>query len=133
MLRILLFCFAMFGFIPGFCQLNTNAINATFYEFTAYIESINNEILIDARPEDEVGKGGFSNSIAVSTKAQLENIIGEIDKSMPILVYCMEGERSVMVCNTLIEQGFDIVINLEDGIRKHKKQLKKFNQKQEQQ
>ena len=46
----------------------------------------------------------------------LETHLAQLDKMVPIVVYCKSGGRSAMACQILLDAGFHAVSNLEGGI-----------------
>lgn len=83
-------------------------------------ELINNEkelLIIDVRKEKEFEESRIFNAINIPVD-ELEWDIQEYDeyKDKPVLVYCNVGHKSIFACNILIEEGFNNVYNLGQGI-----------------
>ncbi len=79
-------------------------------------------LIIDVRLLREFRKERINNSVLASGREALQQLLEEIDKSINIMIYCEEGDRSLIaseiVCNEL---KFKNVYNLEDGIIQWKK------------
>ena len=119
----------MYGFMSAFGQLNENVENASFKNFVKAIETYDNEIIIDARPQHQKDEFGFQQAVHIPTKENLEKFADTTDLETPILVYCTEGFRSVDACNLLFELGFTTLINLKSGIKNKKREIIKLNKK----
>ena len=99
-------------------QQNICYINANTTEFQYYIDSCNNELIIDVRLAKEYTTKAIPTAINAPSKNNLLSIIDTLDRDTPILVYCIEGERSVQACDIICKKGFTFVVNLKYGLRK---------------
>lgn len=124
LLLLIVFCGQVLGVNA---QMHDSVINASFKEFTNYIETIDNKIIVDVRPAEEVLCSGFKDALFAPTKKKLMEIINETDNTTTVLIYCTEGVRSISACNLFIENKFEMVINLNSGIKNHKKKIQSFN------
>lgn len=115
MTRIIILIGLFFISQSCFSQQNSCFIDADNAQFQHYIDSCNNELIIDVRIADNYIKGAISMAINAPTKYTLLNLLNTIDSDTPILVYCTEGERSVQACNIICEKGFVFVVNLKKG------------------
>jgi len=91
-------------------------INLSSEEFITQIDSFENEIIIDVRHEDMKRDVIIENALYISTRNDLIKFVDSMDRDIPILVYCVIGERSVAACNLLCEKGFNHIANLKNGI-----------------
>ena len=92
--------------------------NANRSKFQFYIDSCDNEYIIDVRIPKRYQSGSIPMAINAPTKDDLLNLIDQLDRDTPILIYCTEGTRSIQACNIICTQGFTFVINLKEGFAK---------------
>ncbi|MDA3781015.1 MAG: rhodanese-like domain-containing protein [Bacteroidales bacterium] len=97
--------------------------NLSAEDFYIKMNLSNDDLLLDVRLFTEYRKKRIKNSIYAGTKDELIRIIKNIDKEIPILVYCTMGKRSVTVCKILINEfDFKNVYNLQNGLQNWLKQ-----------
>lgn len=74
-------------------------------------------LILDVRTPNEFYNGHIPNSKLIPLQ-QLEQRISEIEnyKNKDILVYCRKGNRSTVAAEILIENGFNSLYNMRDGI-----------------
>ena len=68
-------------------------------------------IVIDVRTPEEFERGHIEDSSNVEWE-MISSIINEIKKDQKIYLYCRSGRRSQNATNTLIDLGYEDVINL---------------------
>ncbi|TVS10943.1 MAG: hypothetical protein EA419_09475, partial [Wenzhouxiangella sp.] len=69
--------------------------------------------LVDVRSDDEISAGMIPGAIHVPLD-RLEDMMGDLDKSKPVLVHCATGVRAEMAYRTLNAEGFDVeYVNVE--------------------
>lgn len=71
--------------------------------------------IIDVREPDEFA-GGHIKGAKLIPLGQLASRMGEIDKTKPVLVYCLSGVRSKQAAYVLGKSGYIKVYNLRRGI-----------------
>ena len=72
--------------------------------------------LIDVRTAEEVAGGIIENSINIDWNGpDFKSNVEQLDKSKPVVVYCMSGKRSAAASEYLVEAGFQQVFDLEGG------------------
>jgi molybdopterin/thiamine biosynthesis adenylyltransferase/rhodanese-related sulfurtransferase len=73
-------------------------------------------LFVDVREPDEWEEGHVPGAIHV-TRGRLESRIEGLvpDKSRPLVVYCSVGSRSAFATKSLLEMGYDDVVNLAGG------------------
>jgi len=71
---------------------------------------------IDARENNEYQVSAIENAYWVGYDSFNLNVLSNLDKNTPLVVYCSVGYRSEKVSEKLIEQGFSEVYNLYGGI-----------------
>ena len=75
-------------------------------------------ILLDVREPDEFAVSHLSGAIRVSPDATPDQLIGKIDFSRPIVLYCSVGYRSSVLARRLVAAGAEHAMNLEGSIFK---------------
>lgn len=71
--------------------------------------------LIDVRSNHEFSQGALKNAVNMPIES-IPHAAGSIDKSKPVMLYCVSGTRASMVKQFLESLGFNYVYNL-GGIR----------------
>ena len=106
------------------CQNSSSsqgAINQTISvdEFQSKLSTLNNTQLIDVRTPEEYAGGHLKNAINMNyISDDFEEELGKLDKSKPVLVYCLSGGRSSRAANKIQDMGFSAVYNMDGGIMK---------------
>ena len=75
-----------------------------------------NLVVLDVRADHEFGEGHLEGAIMIDV--QLEDFpekVGQLDKSVPYLVYCKAGSRSARAVELMSQIGFTDVAALEGG------------------
>ena len=95
---------------PQIQNLNVN-------EFEKQIVATNSEQLIDVRTPQEFARSHIPNAKNININGiAFRKEIEKLDKSKPVLVYCMSGGRSKSAMEVFREAGFATVYNLSGGI-----------------
>jgi len=71
--------------------------------------------LLDVRQDFEYAEGHLPGARHIPLP-ELSERLGELDKNLPILVYCHGGMRSLAAANMLAGQGFREIMSLKGGI-----------------
>ncbi len=71
--------------------------------------------LIDVREESEYNEGHIAGAKLIPI-GEFASRIGEIDKTKPVLVYCLSGPRSAEAAQVLAQSGYTKVYNLTNGV-----------------
>jgi rhodanese-related sulfurtransferase len=74
--------------------------------------------LLDVRELDEYAVSHLAGAIQVSPDATSDQLIGKIDFSKPVVLYCSVGYRSSVLARRLIAAGAKETMNLEGSIFK---------------
>ena len=77
----------------------------------------NNLILLDVRTVKEYQSGHIKNSINIPHDQLILNVnVLDQYKNQPIVVFCRSGRRAQLVIDTLIENKFNQIVDLEGDI-----------------
>lgn len=72
-------------------------------------------MLLDVRQDFEYAEGHLPGARHISLP-ELSERLGELERQLPILVYCRSGKRSLAAANLLAGQGFRKIMSLKGGI-----------------
>lgn len=98
---------------------NGVATNLSATEFSAKIKDLSSAPLLDVRTPDEFSKGHLKNAKNVDWNGNdFDAKVATLDKTKPVLVYCLSGGRSGAAANKLRNDGFKEVYELDGGIMK---------------
>jgi thioredoxin 1 len=88
-------------------------------EFQDKIAELSNAVILDVRTPDEFNGGTIENAInADITSYDFTNVVQTLDKSTPVMVFCLSGGRSKDAAKALRNMGFNTVYELKGGILK---------------
>ena len=88
-------------------------------EFAAKIKAVPGVTIVDVRTPGEFSKGHLVNAENYDWNgSDFDNQIATLDKSKPVLVYCLSGGRSAAAANKMRAAGFKEVYELAGGIIK---------------
>jgi rhodanese-related sulfurtransferase len=75
-------------------------------------------VLLDVRTPAEVAQGRIAQSQVIDFQSpDFRARLAQLDKAVPVYVYCASGGRSGQTLEMLRGMGFASVVNLEGGIR----------------
>ena len=89
-------------------------VNVTISEAKRRIET-DELMLLDLRTKDEYDSAHIAGALIIPFP-ELRNASEELNKNKKIMLYCENGSNSTIASKTLIENGFDKVYNVLDGI-----------------
>ena len=89
--------------------------NATVNEAQQLIIEEDDITILDVRTQQEYDFGHIPNATLIPVD-ELDDRLGELNETKAILVYCRTGVRSAQASQTLTDNGFSTVYNLEGGI-----------------
>ena len=73
--------------------------------------------VLDVRTPKEFGEGHLPGAVNMNVKeGDFEQQIQNLDKTKPVLVYCLAGVRSSEAARTLAKNGFTKIYNFKDGM-----------------
>ena len=115
--KLLLSVITLFaGCLTGCGQQKIRTVDADEFEKTI---SQDNVQLVDVRTEAEFRDGHIASDKVKNIDVKQPGFAGqadqELDKGLPVAVYCRSGRRSLDAAKQLTERGFE-VINLKGGI-----------------
>lgn len=85
-------------------------------ELATLQKQIPNLKLVDVRTPKEVEAGSIEGHVAIDFYGDnFKDLISELDKEQPTLMYCRSGGRSGKAMQMMQEMGFKEVYNLEGG------------------
>lgn len=88
-------------------------------EFADKIKELPEATLIDVRTPEEFEKGHIANAVNYDwNNPQFEKQMAALDKSKPVLVYCLSGARSLAAADKMRISGFSEVYEMEGGLIK---------------
>lgn len=73
-----------------------------------------NVILVDVRDEKDFEERSIPNAVHVD-QYNFSDFVEQTDKKIPLIIYCYRGNRSYTMAQRFIDEGFEIVYNLEGG------------------
>jgi len=99
-------------------EVNTNL---TASQFEQKLNELKSAVLIDVRTLGEFAEGHLSSAANYDWNGpDFEKQIEGLDKSNPVMVYCLAGGRSSAAAKKMRSLGFKEVYNLDGGIVKWK-------------
>jgi thioredoxin len=109
----------LFSFTLLACSNGQNSSSLSAKEFQDKITELGNVVILDVRTPDEFNGGTIENAInADITSYDFTNVVQTLDKSTPVMVYCLSGGRSKDAAKALRNMGFNTVYELKGGILK---------------
>src|SRR5690349_12497858 len=102
-------------------QSSVKAVNISLSEdeFESKLSQNKGVQLIDVRSPEEFAEGHLKGALNYNVNsADFENKVAGLDKSKPVLVYCLSGGRSAYAANVLAGKGFSEIYNLAGGMVK---------------
>ena len=110
-LWIILFSFTFLACTNG--QNSSASLSAK--EFHDKISELGNPVILDVRTPDEFNGGTIENAInADITSYDFTNVVQSLDKSQPVMVFCLSGGRSKDAAKALRNMGFNSRCTLGD-------------------
>jgi len=98
---------------------SSNIKNLPANEFEGKIKELPSAPVLDVRTPDEYSKGHLVNSVNIDWKGNdFDKQIASLDKSKPVMVYCLSGARSSAAASKMEEMGFKEIYKLDGGIMK---------------
>lgn len=109
----------LFSFTFLACSNGQNSSSLSAKEFQDKITELGNVVILDVRTPDEFNGGTIENAVnADITSYDFTNVVQTLDKSTPVMVFCLSGGRSKDAAKALRNMGFNTVYELKGGILK---------------
>lgn len=100
-------------------QSQNNKTNLSATEFSEKIKQHSDAPIVDVRTPEEFEKGHLVNAKNIDwNNDNFDSEIVHLDKSKPVLVYCLSGGRSSAAAEKMRNDGFKEVYELKGGIMK---------------
>jgi len=97
-----------------FAQIETVSVNV----FERHLIATEGTQLIDIRTPQEFERNRISGARNINVRSpEFRKKIEQLDKTKPVLIYCMTGNRSRAAMEIFREAGFTIVFELNGGLR----------------
>ncbi len=100
-------------------QSQNSKTNLSASEFSEKIKQLSDALIVDVRTPEEFEKGHLVNAKNIDwNNDNFDSEIARLDKSKPVLVYCLSGGRSSSAADKMRKDGFIEVYELKGGIMK---------------
>ncbi len=104
-------------------QTQHDKTNLSALEFSEKIKELPTAEIIDVRTPDEFSKGHLINAKNINWNgADFEKQVAMLDKSKPVMVYCLSGGRSASAAQKMRAIGFTKVYEMDGGIMKWRRE-----------
>ncbi len=101
------------------CSQGQNKAVLDAKAFADKVNTATGATLIDVRTPEEYAAGHLANARNIDWNGgHFEHMVMDLDKSKPVLVYCLKGGRSASAASKMRSMGFKEVYELEGGIEK---------------
>jgi len=102
-------------------QSQSSGTNLSAKDFEAKIKELPQASILDVRTPEEFAKGHLANALNYDWNGDdFDKQIAGLDKSKPVLVYCLSGGRSASAADQMRQEGFKEVYEMKGGILKWK-------------
>ena len=126
MKKIILASLLIIGISVTSCQSQTKGnsskqINTTIPvdEFDKKLSETKDVQLVDVRTPEEYQEGHLKNALNYNINgSDFDNQLSKLDKTKPVMVYCLAGGRSAEAADIMEKKGFTEVYNMQGGIMK---------------
>ena len=126
MKNIILASVLILGISVASCQNQTKGstskqINSTITvdEFDKKLSEAKDVQLVDVRTPEEYQEGHLKNALNYNLNGtDFDNELCKLDKTKPVMVYCLGGGRSAEAAEIMKKKGFTEVYNMQGGIMK---------------
>ena len=110
--------FILAVFVASCTNAQNSKTNLTAVQFEAKIKELPGAPIIDVRTPAEYAEGHIKNAKNIDWNGNsFDKQISKLDKSKPVLVYCLAGGRSAAAASKLRESGFKHVYELVGGMK----------------
>lgn len=116
MKHFLILIFSIFIFSEIIAQSSSEMQNIDSMKFMDIMMQYENEVVIDVRLWRIYKKSRIDGALTAQDSEELKELVSQLDKEQPLLVYCNDGFRSETAAEMLTEWGFTQVYNLREGL-----------------
>lgn len=115
-MKALKLCYALIILLTASCSAQTpEAVSPD--DFAQKIKDVPNATLLDVRTPDEYAAGHIGKAINIDwLNDGFTDKVQKLDKSKPVLIYCLSGARSHKAAVKMRDMGFQVT-ELQGGIR----------------
>lgn len=86
-------------------------------EFSEKINATENAVIVDVRTPGEFEKGHLENAVNINWAGNdFDSRISALNKSNPVFVYCLSGDRSAIAADKMRNVGFENVVEMWGGL-----------------
>jgi thioredoxin len=118
-LRVTLLMLSLFTYACSNSQSTSTKSNLNAVEFQKKMQELPNAPVVDVRTPDEFNNGHLQNAVNININSENFNQeVNKLDKSKPVFVYCLSGNRSARAAKSMRETGFKEVYELYGGMMK---------------
>lgn len=101
----------------GMSQTEVNSNQLDPKTFSKEMSTSSNYQLIDVRTPEEYSEGHISGALNIDWNGdEFESEMNQLDKSIPVYIYCRSGRRSAEAADFMRKNGFKTVKELDGGI-----------------
>lgn len=91
--------------------------NVNVADFAQIIDTATTGLLLDVRTAREFASGHIQGAKQIDFYgADFKERIGELDREVPVYIYCRSGNRSGQAASMMKQMGFKEVYNLQGGV-----------------
>ncbi|MFO8235139.1 MAG: rhodanese-like domain-containing protein [Bacteroidales bacterium] len=88
-------------------------------EFYVKMNQEQDAVIIDVRLDEDFKIKRIPGAVLASEPDKLQEFTDSLDRNIPLLVYCYDGERSSTACEILSQElNFNFVYNLRKGLER---------------
>lgn len=117
MYKIITTLFAVSILISCNGQNSSKNTNLSAIEFYEKIKELKNPQLVDVRTPEEFKGGHLENALNINWNSDdFMRLAASLDKTQPVMVYCLAGSRSAAAAAALRKNGFQQVYEMDGGI-----------------
>ena len=117
MKKYLLLFVGVISFIAVSCQTKVSENTIEVIVFKEQLNQVVKKQILDVRTPDEWSTGTIEGAIKINYfEDNFKAKLSQLDKSIPVYVYCRSGNRSGKAMKIMLNLGFQKVINLEGGM-----------------
>ncbi len=115
---IIVTVFLLLG-LQVFSQDKVKKISAT--DFYLMLNQRDDCMVLDASPLKIYNISRIEGAKSVARSEMIAKVLKDVDRESPVIVYCKFGDRSNLAAKKIVEMGFKLVYELEDGLHTWKK------------